>query len=44
MCDGEFRQVDVPMEGLETVAEIHGPLASDIIRDLDIADFATLKI
>ena len=44
MCDSKFRQVDVPMRGLETIVEVDGPLAGDIVRDLDITNFATLKI
>ena len=44
MRDRKLRQVDVPVQGLETVVEIYGPLASDIVRDLNITDFATLKI
>jgi len=44
MCERKFRQVDVPVQGLKTAVEIYGPLAGDIVRDLDITDFATLKI
>ena len=32
------------MQGLETTAEIHRPLACDIVRDLDVRDFAAIEI
>jgi len=43
MRDGEFRQVDVFVQGLETAVEIHGPFAGNIVRDLDVTNFAAFE-
>ena len=43
MRDGEFRQVDVFVQGLETAVEIHGPFAGNVVRNLDVTNFATFE-
>jgi len=31
VSDGEFRQVNIPMPHLETVVEVDGPLAGNVV-------------
>jgi hypothetical protein len=44
VCDREFRQVDIFVLRFETVVEIDGPLACNVVRDLEVGNLTASEI